>query len=93
MTDVYRREVVKRTVEWVVPTREPWGACWTDVMLAIQQATNELWDALIVPRGMEPASDLIRIHPGDEDVVVAIELPAVATTDAPPSPSLERNTQ
>lgn len=86
MTNVQRREVTRRTVEYVVPAAELWGACWNEVSLAIHQATQELRGIGLCPADREPADDQIRVHPTDEAVIVAIELRAETSYRSAPSP-------
>jgi hypothetical protein len=74
MTDNYRREITTRRVEWVVPSSEPWGACWTEVMKAISACRQELIDADVIEADAAVPDDMIRILPGDDAVVVRIEL-------------------
>lgn len=63
-----RRERVTRTVEWVVPADRPWGACWNQVVQAINQAEGEL-------REFEEAPDtLIRVLAGDDEIIVYYEI-------------------
>lgn len=70
MADNYRREVVSRRIEFVVPMKHESGINWTEIMKAIQAAHSELYDALKIPRGQEAADDQITLVPGDEDIVV-----------------------
>jgi hypothetical protein len=70
MASYARREVHRRTVEFVVPAKHPYGACWTDVDQAIVAAHRELVDMARIPVGAAAPDDMIRVLPGDEDVVV-----------------------
>lgn len=79
MTTVFRRERVTRRVEHVVPADPPYGACWNEVALAIRHATQELRANGRLRRDEEPADDLIRILPGDSEIVVFYETDATAT--------------
>lgn len=69
-----RRERVTRTVEWTVPAAEPWGACWSEVVQAINQATRELREAGRLGESEEPSDSLIRVKVGDEEVIVFFEI-------------------
>ena len=73
MAEYYRRERVTRVVEWIVPAAPPYGACWNQVAQAIGQAERELRDTGRVAAGHEPADDLIRVLPGDDEIVVYYE--------------------
>lgn len=73
MADYSRRERTVTTVEYLVPTREPWGACWVEVMKAIHAATAELRELGRLGPTEEPADDMIRLHAGDEDIVVTFD--------------------
>lgn len=74
MADYQRREITTRRIEWAVPAPWPQGACWTEVQKAIVAAANELNDAGLIPPDDEPADDLIRVRPGDDEVIVSIEV-------------------
>jgi hypothetical protein len=69
-----RSEEVTRIVKWVVPAPEPWGACWSEVMQAINQATRELREAGRLGESEEPSDTLIRVKAGDEEVIVFYEI-------------------
>jgi hypothetical protein len=69
-----RCEEVTRTVKWVVPASEPWGACWSEVVQAINQATRELRGAGKLGESEEPSDSLIRVKVGDEEVIVFYEI-------------------
>lgn len=77
MATYFRRERTTRRVEFVVPTPAPWGADWTQVMRAIHAAHAELVEAGRIKPGTDAPDGLIRISPGDEDVVVAFEIETV----------------
>lgn len=64
------RMVTSTRHEFVVPADRPWGACWAEVMKAIRAAHAELWDKGLVEQDKDAADNVIRILPGDEDVVV-----------------------
>ena len=81
MTNVYRREVVKRTAQYVVPAAAPSGACCNEMALAIHQATQELRQHGLCPPDREPADDQIRLHITDEEILVTISLPAPASQE------------
>lgn len=68
-----RRERVTRTVEWVVPAAPPWGACWNQVVQAINQAMAELRTAGRLGEFEEPSDTLIRVLTGDDEVIVFYE--------------------
>lgn len=78
MATYFRRERTTKRVEFVVPTPPPWGADWTQVMRAIHAAHTELAAADRIKPGTDAPDDLIRISPGDEDVVVSFETEHVA---------------
>lgn len=69
-----RRERVTRTAEWTVPASEPWGACWSEVTQAINQATRELREAGRLGESEEPPDSLIRILAGDDEIIVYYEI-------------------
>lgn len=74
--DIEHKTFAVKREEWFVPTgdyHDQHGACWTDLMLAITDATHRLSDLGKIKHGDEPASDLIKIVPHDEHVVVRIE--------------------
>jgi hypothetical protein len=68
-----RCEEVTRTVKWVVPASEPWGACWSEVVQAVNQAIAELRAAGRLGEFEEPPDDLIRVKVGDEEAIVFYE--------------------
>jgi len=78
MSTSFRRERITRTVEHVIPSSRPWGACWNEVSLAIRAATMELRAAGIIRDDQEPADDLIRVLPGDDEIVVFYEIDEAA---------------
>jgi hypothetical protein len=69
-----RRERVTRTVEWVVPASEPWGACWNQFVQAINQAMGELRADGKLGEFEEPSDGQIRVKVGDEEVIVFYEI-------------------
>jgi hypothetical protein len=74
--DIEKKVFTRQRVEWHVPTPGGFwgdGADWTDLMLAITYATHRLVELGKVKHGDEPASDLIKIKPSDEHVIVFIE--------------------
>lgn len=77
MATYSRRERTTKRVEFVVPTPPPWGADWAQVMRAIHAAHAELADAGRIKPGSDAPDDLIRISPGDEDVIVSYEVETV----------------
>jgi hypothetical protein len=80
MSDDPQRKVFTTTrVEYWVPCHWRDGAYWTELMKAIQWATNELRKAGRVAADGEPASDQLTIHPHDEHVIVRYEVDAPAT--------------
>lgn len=70
MSSITRREVVVTTVEFRVPVLPPWGATYTDVLSAINQAIAEYNQRYRLGQG-RPSSDSIRVHVEDEAVVVS----------------------
>jgi hypothetical protein len=67
MADWSRREVDLGTeVQWIVPTNEPWGACWNEVMVALRKAVQEYQEMYGLTR--EPSDDAIRVF-GDEEKI------------------------
>lgn len=73
MATYSRRERVTRTVEFTVPAAPPHGACWTEVAKAVSAAVKELRDAGRIGPHDDPQDDMIRIRPGDDEVVVSYE--------------------
>jgi hypothetical protein len=74
-----RREVTTRAVEFIVPAQQPYGACWVELYKAVAAAHQELVAAGRIRKGEDAPDDLIRLLPGDEDIVVRYELAAEAT--------------
>lgn len=71
----YERFAVQiRRVEFHVPAPPPWGACWNEVSKAIHVASRELVDAGQLDEAAEPPADLIRVTPGDDEVIVSYEV-------------------
>lgn len=70
MSSITRRERVVTTVEFRVPVLAPWGATYTDVLSAINQAIAEYNQRYRLGQG-HPSSDSIRVHVEDEAVVVS----------------------
>jgi hypothetical protein len=75
--DIEHKTFVVKREEWFVPTggyHDQYGACWTDLMLAITHATNRLKElGKVEDNHVEPADDQIKVVPHDEHVVVRIE--------------------
>jgi hypothetical protein len=75
--DIEHKTFTVKREEWFVPTGSydnQYGACWTDLMLAITYATNRLKELGEVNSDhVEPADDQIKVVPHDEHVVVRIE--------------------
>lgn len=70
MATYERREVTTRVVEFVVPAEHPYGACWVELYKAVAAAHQELVEAGRIKAGSDAPDDMIRILPGDADVVV-----------------------
>ncbi len=68
-----REESVTRTVRWRVPAERPWGACWNQVVQAINQAMGELRAAGRLGEFEEPSDDLIGVLADDDEVIVFYE--------------------
>lgn|GEM_PF-4211262 len=71
-------------IEWVIEAREPYGACWTDLMKAIAWATSELREQGRIKEDQEPYDDMIRLFSRDSDggeIVVRISKSAVARAE------------
>lgn len=67
----YDKRVVKvERHEFVVPTDEPWGACWAEVMKAIRAAHQEIWSLGLAPQGKDVSDDTIRLTGDEESVTV-----------------------
>lgn len=76
MADIEHKLFAVKREEWFVPTggyHDQYGACWTELMKAISWATHRLEKLGKFDGTGEPASDLIKIVPHDEHVVVRIE--------------------
>lgn len=65
MTDWTRTEKTRTEVQYEVPAREPWGACWSQVQQAIDAARMEYPG--------KPADDAIRVHVTGDSILVAFE--------------------
>jgi len=74
MATYERREVTTRVVEFIVPAEHPYGACWVEVCKAVSAAHQELVAAGRIKQGDDAPDDMIRILPGDSDVVVQFEM-------------------
>lgn len=83
MATYERREVTTRVVEYVVPAEHPYGACWVEVYKAVSAAHQELVAAGRIKQGDDAPDDMIRILPGDADVVVQYELDSQAVMVKP----------
>lgn len=73
MSTVYRRERKTVHIEYVVPAREPWGACWVEVYKAVAAAISELRADGLLGETQEPSDDRIRMRVEDEAIVVYYE--------------------
>jgi hypothetical protein len=74
--DIEHKLFAVKREEWFVPTgtyHDQFGADWTDLMKAISWATHRLEKLGKFDGNGEPASDLIKVVPHDEHVVVRIE--------------------
>lgn len=69
MTDWTRAERTRVTVEYEVPAKEPWGACWNQVQQALDVAREEYFHDY--KRG--PADDAIRVHVTDNAILIVFE--------------------
>lgn len=74
MSTYSRRERVTRTVEWTVPANQPWGACWTEVFGAVNDAIRELRASGGLGEFEEPSDDAIRVLAGDDEIIVFYEI-------------------
>lgn len=73
MATYSRREVHTTRVEFMVPAPWPTGACWSEVAKAIAAALQELRAAGRVGAEETAPDDLLRISPGDSEVIVSYE--------------------
>ena len=69
MADWTRAEVTRTEVHYEVPTREPWGACWNQVLQALEAARLEYFRTYSKP----PADDAIRVHVTDDSILIVFE--------------------
>lgn len=83
MATYERREVTTRVVEFIVPAEHPHGACWVELMKAISAAHQELITAGRIKQGDDAPDDMIRILPGDADVVVQYQADSKAVIVKP----------
>lgn len=74
MATYERREVTTHVVEFIVPAEHPYGACWVEVYKAVSAAHHELVAAGRIKQGSDAPDDMIRILPGNADVVVQYEI-------------------
>lgn len=74
MATYSRRERITRTVEFPVPAEQPYGACWAEVWKAFNAARQELVVAGRLEKDVSPPDDMIRILPGDDEVIVCYEV-------------------
>ena len=72
MADWYRRERTVTTVEYTVPTG-PLGTCWSQVQQAIDAAIHD-WQLHNGTAEYEPSDDAIRVHSGDDEIVISYVL-------------------
>lgn len=78
MTSVYKRTKVTETHEWVVPADGPWGACWNEVQLALDQARehwitahpNEVRIAAQDDRCVSVPDSAVRVKVADDEIIV-----------------------
>ena len=74
MPDWTRSEKTVTTVMYRVPTREPWGAVWTEVAQALNAAIAEYNERFPAAAAHDiPSDDSIRIHAEDEEIVISFE--------------------
>lgn len=93
MSDIFTRSSTTTVREWVVPTREPWGACWNQVQLAIDQAC-EAWliankDQVMITaqddRCLSVPDNAVRVKVGDDEIVVFFEQKVALSDIEPPA--------
>ncbi|MFD8496306.1 hypothetical protein [Amycolatopsis sp. NPDC059657] len=77
MATYERREVTTYAVEFVVPAPWPKGACWVELTKAISAAHQELVASRKLKNCEEAADDLIRLIPGDGEIIVRFEEDAI----------------
>lgn len=67
VSSVYMRTTTITRYEMVVPAKEPWGACWSDVQHAMAQI-GRTWRGVnnVAPNPGIP-DDAIRVHASDEN--------------------------
>lgn len=76
MADWGRGGRVTHTVEYTIPAREPWGACWNQVQQAVDAAIAEY--CRVHGLNGEPADDAVRVHVTDDSVVISFEVKGTA---------------
>jgi hypothetical protein len=76
VSTIDQKTYVTKRVEWHVPTGTygDTGADWTEIMKAINYATNYLKNQGKLDEGREPAMDQIKVIPHDEHVVIRVVL-------------------
>ena len=65
-----RREINTKRVEHVVSTNNGWGATHTELLAALKTATQEYFQLTGGTPGGPLPDDVIRIVPGDGEIVV-----------------------
>lgn len=58
-------------VEYHIPTNEPWGAAWNEVQQALMAAVTN-WK-LVNESALGPFDDAIRVHAGDDEIVISFD--------------------
>lgn len=72
MATYSRRERTVDYIEYTVPAGI-FGACWTEVSLALDKAIDELRQLEGRDLEWEPSADRIRILPMDDEIVIRFE--------------------
>jgi hypothetical protein len=83
MVSYERREVTTRVVEFIVPAEHPYGACWVELYKAVSAAHQELVAAGRIKEGADAPDDMIRLLPGDADIVVQYQMDSNAVMVKP----------
>lgn len=70
-----RREVVTRRVEYIVPAEGPYGACWAEVCKAFSAIRSDLETAGVLPELASMPDDMVRVLPGEDEILIVADLP------------------
>lgn len=79
MADYTSRTVISTRYEWIVPTREPWGAAYEEICKALAAAWTEYRETNGLPADAPQPGNFVRFRAGDDEILISFVIEEAVT--------------